>query len=431
MSLDLIGTYSLYLTFGPTVAFQNVYSLAPFPLPGLVELKEKYIYNIHPFSGVAQGRGSSRPGLGNLSSDEDDDDADLENIGCLGVLMPFSEIAPSNTTRSLAEHESSRHDASDIAAASPEVFATDSYAPLPYTTRQFHSRTAQRVQHELSYLQKQYARMRQMQQQAVVVFTEATVKQMKDSDKPKSLPSAINHLFVSATRRKNNRGKSPQREGDSPSPTDEQCVANAKEEETKLNVYERESRQHLHELFRGERNGAANKERKQETPNKSSALKLKHIGLNGEVSSISVASTESKPSAVEKSPVITNNKPEKITVVNSLKLPSGRKNVSSNLQVLDRNSPSVFASSKAEVRVTATKTTRTANTNSNLKPWMLEEDSRCTYPTNFRPFPQRNKMVPRSKVLYGNISDKGSKRMDVFRVRSQPVNGGFLGDKSR
>ena len=169
------------------VIFQSVYSLAPFPLPGLVELKEKYTYNIHPFSGVDHTRDSSRPGLANLSSDEEDEDADLENIGCLGVLMPFSDISTNNAVKGLPESENNRHDAGDIASASPGVFATDSYAPLPYTMRQFSSRTAQRVQHELSYLQKQYARMRQMQQQAVVVFTEATVKQIKDSDKPKNL----------------------------------------------------------------------------------------------------------------------------------------------------------------------------------------------------------------------------------------------------
>ena len=58
--------------------------------------------------------------------------------------------------------------------------------------------------------------------------------------------------------------------------------------------------------------------------------------------------------------------------------------------------------------------------------WLLEEDRRCKYPENFRPFPQRNKQPTRSRILYGNISDKGSKRMDAFQVKKdnrQSVNG--------
>lgn len=405
--------------------------MAPFPLPGLVELKEKYTYNIHPFSGVDQARGSSRPGLANLSSDEEDEDADLENIGCLGVLMPFSDISTNSAVKGLPESENNRHDAGDIASASPGVFATDSYAPLPYTMRQFNSRTAQRVQHELSYLQKQYARMRQMQQQAVVVFTEATVKQIKESDKPKTLPSAINHLFVSATRRKNNRAKSPQSEGASRSPVEEPRIADAKQPEPELNIHERESRQHLNELFRGECSG--HRENKHDAVNKTnSALKLKHTGLNGEISSISVTSNEPETAAFEKTSADVgsiNSSPGKITLIDSVKLSRPRTTVPSNVEILDRNSPSVFASSK-EGRITATKTARMNNQNSNVKLWMLEEDSRCTYPTNFKPFPQRSKSAPRSKVLYGKISDKGSKRIDAFRARFQPVNGGFLGENS-
>jgi hypothetical protein len=32
------------------VAIQRIYSMAPFPLPSLAELREKYTYNITPFS---------------------------------------------------------------------------------------------------------------------------------------------------------------------------------------------------------------------------------------------------------------------------------------------------------------------------------------------------------------------------------------------
>ena len=194
--------------------------------------------------------------------------------------------------------------------------------------------------------------------------------------------------------------------------------------ETELNIHQRDSRKHLNELFRG------HKERKQDTNKTGSALKLKHTGLNGEVSSISVTSNEPETAKCDKPPPVTMKSPVKATVVDSIKQSSADKNIPSNVEVLDRNSPSVFTSSKDDGRIAATKTARTNNTNSNLKPWMLEEDSRCTYPMNFRPFPQRNKTAPRSKVLYGSMSDKGSKRMEAFRVRSQPINGVYLGDKS-
>lgn len=45
----------------------------------------------------------------------------------------------------------------------------------------------------------------------------------------------------------------------------------------------------------------------------------------------------------------------------------------------------------------------------------MEEDRRCKYPENFKPFPQRNKQPNRSRILYGNMSSKGARRMDAFQ----------------
>ena len=55
-----------------------------------------------------------------------------------------------------------------------------------------------------------------------------------------------------------------------------------------------------------------------------------------------------------------------------------------------------------------------ANVNTNST-WLMEEDRRCKYPENFKPFPQRNKQPNRSRILYGNMSSKGAKRMDAFQ----------------
>ncbi|EDO34898.1 predicted protein, partial [Nematostella vectensis] len=142
---------------------QAVYSLAPFPLPGLAALREQYTYNIHPFSDSQEKAPRS---LGHASSDEEEDDADLDNVGCLGVLLPFSEFSPPSPAKSSSDGETPSRRSSDIAEASPGVFATDTYSPLSYSgkTSPRHEPSDQ-VNKEMSYLQKQYSRMRQMQQQ--------------------------------------------------------------------------------------------------------------------------------------------------------------------------------------------------------------------------------------------------------------------------
>ncbi|EDO28643.1 predicted protein, partial [Nematostella vectensis] len=94
---------------------QAVYSLAPFPLPGLAALREQYTYNIHPFSDSQEKAPRS---LGHASSDEEEDDADLDNVGCLGVLLPFSEFSPPSPAKSSSDGETPSRRSSDIAEAS-------------------------------------------------------------------------------------------------------------------------------------------------------------------------------------------------------------------------------------------------------------------------------------------------------------------------
>ncbi|MEQ2212822.1 hypothetical protein XENOCAPTIV_005534 [Xenoophorus captivus] len=63
----------------PAELMQDVYSMAVFPFPQLAELREKYTYNITPFSTSVKSKGS-----------EDDGDMDEESVatalGCLGPL---------------------------------------------------------------------------------------------------------------------------------------------------------------------------------------------------------------------------------------------------------------------------------------------------------------------------------------------------------
>ena len=63
--------------------------MAPFPFPQLNDLREKYTYNITPFTAaMATGR-KSRTGSGLFSDDDDLDDEDIDNISCFtGILGP-------------------------------------------------------------------------------------------------------------------------------------------------------------------------------------------------------------------------------------------------------------------------------------------------------------------------------------------------------
>ena len=70
--------------------FQHIYTLAPFPFPQLNELREKYTYNIRPFTRpTGANKKSSWIDGGVLPSDEDDlDDEDIEAITCFTGFIP-------------------------------------------------------------------------------------------------------------------------------------------------------------------------------------------------------------------------------------------------------------------------------------------------------------------------------------------------------
>lgn len=443
--------------------------MAPFPLPGLAELREQYTYNINPFSD-ATGDRSPRSALGRGSSDEEDDVDDLEGVGCLGALLPFSEFAPGNGIKALGPGDA---DVNDIAAASPGVFATDGYSPLPYTTKQFRG---SRVLEEMSFLQKQYARMRQMQQNAVVVFSEATVQNIQESEKRKSIPAAINHLLVSATKKKtkNTRGQFGVKKGNEAKAGDRLTVDDASSSkaeskaEVKPNAYEKESMQHLNELFKGDQkerkearhvtedeqltktasepvetertkenisSGKQSEEKKDRIVDEKSVKKdkrvalntrkIQHVGLNGEVSSLETGK------AAQNRPLLSAfnaaRKPPKVTVVesSSLKVTAANNETPRPVKVVDKNSPSVLDTSRGTFSGTGRVYTRShhASSNSNNSSWLMEEDKRCKYPENFKPFPQRNKQPNRSRILYGNMSEKGAKRMDAFHGKKETRQG--------
>ena len=84
---------------------QKVYTMAPFPFPHLSELREKYTYNITPFSAaMSTGGQRSKRGVTSIFSDDDDvidDEEMLESIGCFTGMLPRSAMtAAKNGTTS-------------------------------------------------------------------------------------------------------------------------------------------------------------------------------------------------------------------------------------------------------------------------------------------------------------------------------------------
>jgi len=71
------------------ISLQFIYSCAPFPMQQLPELREKYTYNIRPFSSAGGSKKANVVGGMVLPSDDDDlDEDDLEAITCFTGILP-------------------------------------------------------------------------------------------------------------------------------------------------------------------------------------------------------------------------------------------------------------------------------------------------------------------------------------------------------
>lgn len=262
-----------------------------------------------------------------------------------------------------------------------------------------------------------------------MVFSEATVQNIQDADKKNSSssPSAINHLFVSATKRKTLRGKAL-----SSTSTASSSESVEKPIEKEQNAYEKESTAHLNTLFKGNQNKSHNakptsKTNTYETSQSTVKPKLEHVGLNGEICKLEVPEKQAnghKPVSLHTASSKSNNEGSFL----------GSNQTQSNVEVLSKNSPAVFdtkspseqrnsfeySRSSARKSFEGPKEQSSSTDNPFLKSWMLQEDQRCKYPANFNPFPQRNKAPARSRILYGNISNKGGRRKEAFQSRKSP-----------
>lgn len=208
-----------------------VYNMAPFPFPKIVELREKYTYNIYPFTSNMSPDKKAKPSKkvkeGYISSDDDDDDVDQMTVGCLGLLSPQS---PGDGT-------------GERTLATSGGFSKNYREPKNAMKRREQSNQSPV---EVSALQKQYDRTRKMQQQAVVVFSQSSAAKSQDL---RDIPPAINHLFVVTRARRNKWKEQLQRERQLEKL---RPVREEDEEREKLNEYLNDATEHLVGLFKGE-----------------------------------------------------------------------------------------------------------------------------------------------------------------------------------
>ncbi|XP_074645749.1 TBC1 domain family member 30-like [Tubulanus polymorphus] len=177
-----------------------VYSIAAFPMPQIRELREKYTYDITPFTAaMSEGaRKASRSTTSIFSDDDDFDDEDLEAVTCLSGFFP-----PQPQQRSKGEPTTDGTTmVNDISNVSPGAYAAN-----PHEHKSLSPAYMERMCTDINYLQKHYQKLRQRQRQAHVIIANAQARHAARNQaqaKPKlaaaippiESPVAVNHLFI-------------------------------------------------------------------------------------------------------------------------------------------------------------------------------------------------------------------------------------------
>eukprot|EP00794_Sanderia_malayensis_P005946 gene5946-6636_t len=175
---------------------QTVFSIAPFPYKKVAELREKYTYDIHPFSTFDRS-GSEEKNIGpqvvtDAASDDEgiDSEVDATFTGCFSFIPTTSAEA---SQPSIVEATPSK---TDIAAATPGAVATDPECHTAFTKQRVEAeRLREKEKLDLTQLQKQYMRMRHLQKRHMLVFN--SFANQKSKRTPGTYQSrAINHLFI-------------------------------------------------------------------------------------------------------------------------------------------------------------------------------------------------------------------------------------------
>lgn len=179
---------------------QAVYQMAPFPWTCLIDLREKYTYDIHPFSTFTAEKDESKK-IVNVKPVSDEEVAESEDegmVGCLGFVSSQSDSPIKHRSRSEAR-KTMRQSKSDITKATPGAYITDQDTRNAYKAQIKEKEILRETEKmDLGKLRNQYGRMRRLQQKAMLVFNSNDFKD--ESNRLKNPPCAINHLFVDVSK---------------------------------------------------------------------------------------------------------------------------------------------------------------------------------------------------------------------------------------
>ncbi|CAM1323128.1 TBC1D30 (predicted) [Pycnogonum litorale] len=183
---------------------KTIVQMASFPFPQLGELRDKYTYNITPFTSAV---GAARRGLRMFYSDDDDEDEDDQQIAvatwCLHDAFPPAKSPDKGRECSGYALSPSSTNFNSIG---PGAFGPGCLANLPSPSK--HNIDMERMTLDISALKKQYFKLRERQKQAKIILTAGARQFPNKIERP---PIAVNHLLLGkkALSSKNRKSKNP------------------------------------------------------------------------------------------------------------------------------------------------------------------------------------------------------------------------------
>ncbi|KAK7082105.1 hypothetical protein SK128_014912 [Halocaridina rubra] len=163
--------------------------MAPFPFPGLADLRDKYTYNITPWTQSVSS--VAKRGLRLFYSDDDDEDENDEDDQKIAVATAFG--LSGIFRKSIESSRGPSPVAGNVATVSPSAFPP---LGIPRHSHDSH-REILRPNLDISALKKQYARLRERQKQAHIILTSSQLRVGGGSGLggQKSTPLTMNHLL--------------------------------------------------------------------------------------------------------------------------------------------------------------------------------------------------------------------------------------------
>ncbi|PSN45914.1 hypothetical protein C0J52_24204 [Blattella germanica] len=170
---------------------KTIVTIAPFPFPELPELRDKYLYNITPWTHTVST--AARRGLKLFHSDDDEEDGTDEDDEKIAVAATYGISAVFRSSRRRDSMNRAPSPSSSLSAINFTPPASDRDRLVPVL--------------DISALKQQYVKLRERQRQAHIILTAACARQPLGPSAPN--PVAMNHLLLGKTALLSVRGAGP------------------------------------------------------------------------------------------------------------------------------------------------------------------------------------------------------------------------------